>query len=130
MNDLILSLGSNIEPKEVYLKKAIKKLNNFFELVKISSLYKTYPLEDTDQEIFYNLCVNYKTGINNPDEVHKITREIEKKLGRIKDESRPKGPRIIDIDIIFFNDFEVKSEKLKIPHEKMFFRNFCSNSFN
>jgi 2-amino-4-hydroxy-6-hydroxymethyldihydropteridine diphosphokinase len=124
MNDLILSLGSNIRPEELNLKNGINELNNFFKLFKLSSLYISYPLEDTNQDKFYNICAFYDTNIDNPVKILEIIKQIEVKLGRIKDKSRPKGPRIIDIDILFFGNIEVKTEKLTIPHEKLLLRKF------
>jgi len=124
MKDLFLSLGSNVEPMELNLTKALKKLSTFFELVKVSSLYESEPLEDIDQDLFYNICAYFKSNINEPKRILQIVKEIEKKAGRIKDKSRPKGPRIIDIDIIFLNGIEVKTALLTIPHEKMHLRKF------
>lgn len=122
--DLILSLGSNIEPKLDYLKKAILLLKEKFEFVNVSSVYKTAPVDDLDQDLFYNICVIFKTSITDPFTVLAIVKAIEEDIGRQKDKNRPKGPRTIDIDIILFHDKKVISESLTIPHKSMPDRNF------
>ncbi len=121
---LVLSLGTNIEPRTYYLKRAVRLLNGKFKFVKLSSLYETSPVDETDQSMFYNIAAVYETGIKDPLDVLKVTQSIERRIGRHKDANRPKGPRIIDIDIIFFDDIEIKSEKLTIPHERFFYRKF------
>ena len=124
MNDLVLSLGSNIEPKEYFLKEAVKKLNSVFVLKKISRLYITEPLVDKKQENFFNICVYYATDIDDPDKILNITKGIESELGRERNKKRPKGHRNIDIDIIFFGEREFKSKELTIPHPDFFKRKF------
>jgi 2-amino-4-hydroxy-6-hydroxymethyldihydropteridine diphosphokinase len=124
MYDIFLSLGSNIEPRDLNLKNAIILLNKQFKFVKLSSLYSTKPLDDLDQEYFYNICVHYKTNISNPFEILNHTKNIENILGRVKDSLRPKGPRNIDIDILLISGIDIKSDILTIPHKSMNKRNF------
>jgi 2-amino-4-hydroxy-6-hydroxymethyldihydropteridine diphosphokinase len=121
---LLLSLGSNIEPREMYLTKALKELQKYFALQALSSLYETAPQDDLEQNNFLNLCVFFITKISDPYEVLNIIKEIEKRLGRTKELNRPKGPRIIDIDIILMGDIKIKSESLNIPHPVFLKRNF------
>ena len=121
---LILSLGSNIKPERENLIRAVKGLNKKFYFSKISSLYLTEPLDDLDQDNFYNLCVRYFSKIKDPYKILKIVKNIEKRIGRKKDLNKPKGPRKIDIDIIFFGNIEMNSEKLIIPHKSLFNRKF------
>ena len=122
--DLLLSLGSNIEPRDFYLKKAIFLLNKSFEFVSNSSLYKTHPMYDTNQDYFYNMCVFYKTENSDVFDILSITKGIEDIIGRNKINDRPKGPRNIDIDIIFYSDLKINSDNLNIPHKGLFERNF------
>lgn len=123
-NNLILSLGSNIKPRRENLIKTIKELNQIFHFNNISSLYLTEPLDDINQDFFLNLVVSYNTGIKDPCKILKIIKDIEKKIGREKDINRPKGPRKIDIDIIFFGNIEFFSDDLIIPHRGLFQRKF------
>ena len=123
MNDLFLSMGSNIEPREFYLREAIKELNREFEFKRTSSLYNSEPLLYKKQDFFLNICVHYKTAIENPFDILKIINSIEKKLGR-KRNILLKGPRTIDIDILLFEEFEINSVNLTIPHKGMLERKF------
>ncbi len=122
--ELILSLGSNIEPRRIYLNEAIKELNKIFVFNKISSLYQSEAVEYTEQGDFYNICASYYTEMNDPFEILDKILEIEVLLGRKRDKNKPKGPRTIDIDILLFGDYEVNSERLTIPHKSMFERKF------
>jgi 2-amino-4-hydroxy-6-hydroxymethyldihydropteridine diphosphokinase len=124
INELVLSLGSNIEPRTEYLKQAICLLNDQFKLVKKSSYYETEPVDDINQANFYNMAVIYETNLDDPYKVLKIIQDIELQIGRVKDNERPKGPRKIDIDIIFFGNIIIKSQELNIPHERFSYRKF------
>jgi 2-amino-4-hydroxy-6-hydroxymethyldihydropteridine diphosphokinase len=122
--DLLLSLGSNIEPRDFYLKKAIFLLSESFEFISISSLYKTHPMYDANQDYFYNICAFYRTENEDAFDILMKIQGIEKCIGRNKDKDRPKGPRNIDIDIIFYSDLKINSDNLNIPHKGLFERNF------
>lgn len=120
---LILSMGSNIEPKKEYLKKAIELLKKKYNFKKMSSLYRTEPVEDNEQEDFFNICVIFETG-DDPQKIFDNIKQIETEVGRKRDLNRPKGPRVIDIDILFFNDVQMDTDDLTIPHRSMFDRKF------
>lgn len=122
--DLLLSLGTNRHPRDIFLRKAILLLNKRFDFVRISSIYRTNPMYDTDQDFFHNICAYYKTGFDDPFTVLNITQGVENAIGRDKDINRPKGPRNIDIDIILYSDLKINSDNLNIPHEGLYERNF------
>ncbi len=119
-----LSLGSNIEPSEFFLKEALSSLASKMELIKISNLYLSKPTEDLEQDDFYNLVAKFTT--DNLDELELLStiKKIETEMGRIKDPLRPKGPRIIDIDIIYYSDNIINLDSLVIPHKEMLNRRF------
>ena len=121
---LFLSLGSNIEPRAFYLKEAVRLLNKNFNLMKISSLYETEAMDYKNQTDFYNICLHYLTDIEDPHQILYYTQFVEKKMGRLKNIKIEKGPRIIDIDILFFEDIAFVDHELVIPHPSMFERNF------
>jgi 2-amino-4-hydroxy-6-hydroxymethyldihydropteridine diphosphokinase len=121
---IILSIGSNIGHRLENLIKATNLLNKNFNKIIISSLYETGPKDDINQNYFYNIAVLYETNIDNPYKLLKITKEIENSIGREKDINRPKGPRKIDIDIIFFENKILNSDILTIPHKSYKDRNF------
>lgn len=83
------------------------------KVVKRSSLYETKPWGLKAQPDFINMVVCAETGIS-PEELLKKLKFIEKKMGR--KESKRWGPRLIDIDILFYDDLVIDSPELKIPH--------------
>jgi 2-amino-4-hydroxy-6-hydroxymethyldihydropteridine diphosphokinase len=123
-HELYLALGSNIEPRLYYIRKALDELGSIFRIQKISSIYETGPIDDTAQQDFYNLCVLCTTKLDDPLEILDIIKGIEIDLGRVKDPNRPKGPRNIDIDILFFGELETNTDTLSIPHKCLYKRRF------
>jgi len=123
MNNIIyLSIGSNLGDKKKILADAINALRDAgIKITKISSLYETEPVGKKDQPMFYNACVLAETILEPLDLLKKI-KEIEKKLGR-KDTNKW-GPRIIDIDILFYNNIILSINELKIPHPEILNRKF------
>ena len=85
-----------------------------FLFIRKSSVYKSKAVDYTNQPDFLNQILEFEIPSSSPREVLQTCLEIEKSMGRDRD--IPKGPRIIDIDIIFFSDVELKDENLFIPH--------------
>ncbi len=112
-NSIFLSLGSNIGDKKNNLIRALKFISKFSDILKISSLYKTEPLLYKEQDDFFNIVIeiDYQESARN---LLLEIKEIETQMGR-KDNFRY-GPRLIDIDIIFFKGEEIDEEGLLIPH--------------
>ena len=112
-NKIILSLGSNIGDKKSNLETAINQINKFSAIKKISSIYESEPILLKDQDNFYNLVleIDYKKSVI---ELLESTKDVERRMGRKK--TVKYGPRIIDIDIVFFNNKIVNSKDLVIPH--------------
>ena len=115
LSSIYLSLGSNIGNRENNLKLALKELSEILRIKKISSIYETEPLLYQKQENFLNLVVEV-SYFDEAESLLKNIKDIEKKMGR-KATFRF-GPRIIDIDIIFFNGKEINDENLTIPHKE------------
>jgi 2-amino-4-hydroxy-6-hydroxymethyldihydropteridine diphosphokinase len=117
-----LGLGSNLEDRVGNLKEAIRLIGERdVSILKRSSLYKTEPLDFTDQPYFYNCVLKTKSTLS-PLELLEEIQAIEKKLGRQK--LRDNGPRIIDIDILFAGDRVIRTESLTVPHPCLHMRNF------
>ena len=112
-NKIILSLGSNIGDKKSNLETAINQINQFSTIKKISSIYESDPVLLKDQDNFFNLVleIDYKKTVI---ELLETTKDVERRMGRKK--TVKYGPRIIDIDIVFFNNQIVNSKDLVIPH--------------
>jgi 2-amino-4-hydroxy-6-hydroxymethyldihydropteridine diphosphokinase len=122
-NEAYIALGSNDGDREVYLKKAISKLHEHPSIlvIKCSSIFQTEPVGVTDQPSFLNMVVKIHTSLS-PLELLKITQEIEEAGGRVRQERW--GQRTIDLDILLYNEENIKLESLQIPHPRMFERGF------
>lgn len=123
MNSVYLSLGTNIGQREENLKKAVQLLNDNKEIVieKVSSIYETAPVGFVDQPSFLNIALYVKTNLT-PMDMLSLCRSIEHTLGRVRDIRW--GPRIIDLDILLYNDENIETDVLTVPHPRMFERAF------
>ncbi|MCL4378036.1 MAG: 2-amino-4-hydroxy-6-hydroxymethyldihydropteridine diphosphokinase [Actinobacteria bacterium] len=121
-----LSVGSNIGNKEENLNKALKILesNPDLKISSISSIYETEPMYEKNQADFYNIALKVilKKSLG-PFELLGFLKKIEFEMGRKSGISKF-GPRIIDLDILFFDNLEISSDFLTIPHPELFERNF------
>ena len=111
--NIFLSLGSNIGDKKLNITKALSELSEYVNIKKVSSLYESDPLLFEDQDNFYNLVIEIEYEETALDLLN-IIKNIEIKIGR--QSTFRYGPRIIDIDILFFNNQVIKEENLTIPH--------------
>ncbi|MEO5936061.1 MAG: 2-amino-4-hydroxy-6-hydroxymethyldihydropteridine diphosphokinase [Terriglobales bacterium] len=116
-----LSLGSNVGDRDANLRAAIAGLGHVGVVRKISSFYETEPMEFQAQDWFINCVVELETD-HSPRELMASILAIEKKMGRHR--NQPKGPRNIDIDVVFYQDMIVAERDLKIPHPAMHRRRF------
>jgi len=123
-HQLILSIGSNIEPKETFINDAICHINNEIgTIIKTSSLYETEAW-GFESDAFYNAVLWVHT-FKNPHQILKKIIKIEKLLGRNRAEkSTTYQARTIDIDIVAFNDEIILDNDLQIPHKQIHKRNF------
>ncbi|MGV6846716.1 MAG: 2-amino-4-hydroxy-6-hydroxymethyldihydropteridine diphosphokinase [Lutibacter sp.] len=123
LRNTYLSLGSNLGNRENNLQKAIDIIAEEIGVIsKISSVYNTESWGFSG-EAFLNICLEVKTKLN-PDDLLFATQNIEKQLGR---KSKTKGQfenRIIDIDILLFEQEIIFSNHLKVPHKELLNRNF------
>jgi 2-amino-4-hydroxy-6-hydroxymethyldihydropteridine diphosphokinase len=119
-----ISIGSNIGKPEENCRKGISALRktNGIQLKKMSKFYETEPVDYKDQAWFINAVVEIKT-ILDPIKLFNYLKLIEKKIGRSENSIRF-GPRILDLDIIFFDDVVMETPDLVIPHPRMDERHF------
>lgn len=122
-NKAYLLLGSNLGDRESVIKRAIDLIAERIGTVYLkSSIYETEPWGKTDQPGFLNLALEVHTSLS-AIQVLEEALAIEKQLGRVRLERW--GSRIIDIDIIFFNDEVIHiKERLSVPHPEMQNRKF------
>lgn len=123
MNKACLGLGSNMGDKKRYLYAAIQLLNHHEQITitRLSSLYETAPWGYTDQDIFMNLVVEIETMLA-PLELLDVCQQIENELGRVREFKW--GPRVIDVDVLLYNDEVIESQRLIVPHPYMTERDF------
>jgi 2-amino-4-hydroxy-6-hydroxymethyldihydropteridine diphosphokinase len=121
MSRIFLSLGTNLGDKESNLEQAIRLLSGEVAIRKKSSNYETEPVGFSDQPWFLNMVVEGETDLS-PDDLLGFTKSIEIRMKRIK--TIVNGPRIIDVDILLYDDVNIETEHLVIPHPRMFERAF------
>ena len=117
-----LSLGSNIGDRENNLRKAIRALTKAnVRVTRVSSFYETEPVDLREQPWFVNCVVRGETQTPALDLLRAL-RGIEAHMGSAK--LVPKGPRLIDIDILLYGDATVDRPELQVPHPRMLQRKF------
>jgi 2-amino-4-hydroxy-6-hydroxymethyldihydropteridine diphosphokinase len=123
-----LSLGSNIGDRAANIARAISALaQHGVRVTRQSSLYETEPVDFRDQEWFLNSVAEAQTELE-PAELMDALLQIERALGRHR--LVPKGPRLIDIDILLFGSSIVRTPELEIPHPRMAERRFVLVPFS
>lgn len=123
MNNVYLLIGGNVGDRGENLQQAIIALNQTCgEIVRQSAIYETAAWGKTDQQPFLNQALLLVTRFTAP-ELLQHTLEAENLLGRVRQERY--GPRIIDIDILFFNNDIVREPALTIPHPEVQNRRFA-----
>ena len=119
---IILALGTNIEPREQYLKDALAKIEeNDLKIVFKSSVYETPAWGGVADQNFLNMCIEVETELEAYELLDTI-QKIELELGRVRKEHW--GNRTIDIDIITFDDLVFNDDRLIVPHKYIHDRNF------
>ena len=119
---IILALGTNIEPREQYLKDALKKVEEDNRKSKLkSSIYETPAWGGVANQNFLNMCIEVDCNLK-AHELLDIIQEIELDLGRVR--LKHWGNRTIDIDIIEYKGQKFNDERLIVPHKYLHDRNF------
>jgi 2-amino-4-hydroxy-6-hydroxymethyldihydropteridine diphosphokinase len=122
MNRAYLVIGGNLGEREQHLATARGLIAaQCGQLVATSALYETAPWGNNDQPAFLNQALELATTLNARQLIRRLLK-VEKLMGRIREEKY--GPRLIDIDIILFNDEKHNYHFLKLPHPEMQNRRF------
>ena len=116
-----LSLGSNLGDREANIRAAIEKLGEFGNVVAVSSFYETEPVEVTAQPWFLNCAIKFDTE-KMPRQLISAILALEQSMGRQR--KQQKGPRTIDIDILFFGSSVIEIPSLTVPHPHLHERRF------
>jgi 2-amino-4-hydroxy-6-hydroxymethyldihydropteridine diphosphokinase len=122
-NHAFIGLGSNIGDRYHYLVQAINLLekNPSVQLVNISSVYETEPVGYEDQDLFLNMVIEVTTDLTAA-ELLTNCMGVEQELGRKREMKW--GPRTIDLDILLYNQENIETEELVVPHPRMLERAF------
>jgi 2-amino-4-hydroxy-6-hydroxymethyldihydropteridine diphosphokinase len=122
LKTVYLGLGSNIGDREANLREALDRLATAgVNIVRRSSLYETEPQDVRDQPWFLNAAIEAKTDLF-PLQLLAAIHKIEQAMGRRR--VTPKGPRNIDIDILFYGRSVIRTPELETPHARIAERAF------
>jgi 2-amino-4-hydroxy-6-hydroxymethyldihydropteridine diphosphokinase len=119
--NIYLLLGTNLGDRALNLDLARKEITVFSQIMATSSIFKTEAWGKTDQPAFYNQVLEIATDLSPQDLLKKIL-ATESAIGRIRDEKW--GPRLIDIDILFYQNEVIEQVDLIIPHVGIPYRRF------
>jgi 2-amino-4-hydroxy-6-hydroxymethyldihydropteridine diphosphokinase len=122
-----LALGSNLGVRSANLKNAINNLTPQMNVKAKSHVYETAPWGFTDQPAFLNQVVQAETYLE-PEALLQHLKRLESVMGRVP--SFQNGPRLIDIDILFFDDLVLNSPIVQIPHPRLHERAFVLMPLN
>ncbi len=114
MSTVYIGIGSNLGSREHNCKTAIRHLiDNGIKVLKLSSMIETEPWGVKDQPKFINMAIQMETDLK-PGELLLLLKKIERDIGRTP--GKHWGPRVIDLDILLYDDLVIKTPDLEIPH--------------
>ena len=120
---IYLGLGSNLGDRMANLHTAMTN----FMILRQSAYYETEPVDFLDQPWFLNAAIEIDTTLT-PMELLQFCQELENRMGRQKE--MPKGPRLIDIDLLFYDDVVLSNARLTLPHPAVPDRRFVLEPLN
>lgn len=125
MSRVFLSLGSNLGDRLSNIQQAVSSLSmsEHIKILKTSSFYETEPWGNKDQEWFINAAIAIDTDFT-CEELLKFCQSIEAQLGRIRKDAEKWTQRVIDIDILMYDDKIINTSNLTVPHPLMHLRAF------
>jgi 2-amino-4-hydroxy-6-hydroxymethyldihydropteridine diphosphokinase len=126
-----LSLGTNLGDRSGNIHKAIEKIGELVgDVIRQSALYETEPWGFDSQNLFINAAICCTTELS-PRQVLETTKQIEREMGRtLKSVNGIYHDRLIDIDILMYDDLKIDEADLKIPHPLMHERDFVMKPLN
>jgi 2-amino-4-hydroxy-6-hydroxymethyldihydropteridine diphosphokinase len=122
-----IALGSNLESRfgdrEANLWEAVRRIEGLGEVLAVSSFYDTEPVGFREQPRFLNGALLLRTE-KGPQELMRGLLAVERGMGREREGALPKGPRVIDLDLLLYGDWVLWAEDLILPHPRMEERRF------
>jgi 2-amino-4-hydroxy-6-hydroxymethyldihydropteridine diphosphokinase len=119
---VFIATGTNLGDRLQNLSKVKEILSSKFSFIAESRVYESAAVDYENQPDFFNQVLEFHTPNISPDDCMRFLLETEKILGRTR--VIPKGPRLIDIDILFWDKLEISTEITQIPHPRLFTRSF------
>ncbi|MBY0413824.1 MAG: 2-amino-4-hydroxy-6-hydroxymethyldihydropteridine diphosphokinase [Bdellovibrionales bacterium] len=119
---LFIATGSNLGERRAFLIEAKNLLSKKLTFIAESRIYESPAVDYLNQPDFYNQVLEFKIPNDSPESIMKFLLETEKMMGRNR--LIPKGPRVIDLDIIFWDDLKISTPILTLPHPSLFERSF------
>ena len=118
MNKAVIGIGTNIGNRLENIRNSLDSLEKLPDttIIKSSRIYETKPWGYTDQQNFYNCCILVDTSLS-PSALLGALLGIEAALGRIREFKN--GPRIIDLDLLLYEDETINTEELTVPHPRI-----------
>ncbi len=122
MNHTIyLALGTNLGDRSANLRAALNALPPEVKVITESKVHETPPWGYVDQPAFLNMVIQGETSLT-PEALLKYLKQLEQQLGRVQ--SFRWGPRLIDIDLLFYDDLILETDSLSVPHPRLHQRAF------
>lgn len=117
-------IGSNMGDRAGYLLLAVRAmLNGGLPISRLSSVYETEPVDLREQPEFLNMVAELRGTLPSPEELLAHLLEIERLLGRQRGPIQ-RGPRTVDLDLLLYDDVEISSDFLTLPHPRLHLRRF------
>lgn len=112
------ALGANLGDREASLREAIKRLDDTqgVQVRRLSRIYETDPVGYTNQPAFLNMAACLQTSLE-PLQLLRAMLDIEREMGRVRDIRW--GPRVIDLDLLLYENAQMETEELELPHPRM-----------
>ncbi len=119
----VIGIGTNIGNRAENIDRAVEALSLVpkTEVLRRSSLYETEPVGYSEQNSFYNACVEIESSLE-PGEILGVCLGIEAGFGRVREIKN--GPRILDLDVILAENKKIETENLLVPHPRFTERRF------
>lgn len=125
MTNAFIGIGSNVGSRQDFCRRAVDELRAAagIEVESVSSLYETSPIGGPPQRSFVNLAARISTSLS-PQELLATCKGIEARLGRGPSDIKW-GPRVVDLDILLYDQDKVSEPDLEIPHPRLTVRKFA-----
>ncbi len=120
-HSVYLGLGANLDDRQGNISQALHLLRQHLTIQRVSSFYETAPVGYLDQPDFINIACQATTELT-PQELLRFVKQVEQRIGR--QPTVRYGPRLIDVDILLYDDLALDTPELSIPHPRMAERAF------